>query len=138
MTYYPDDIEAKNTWIALGVDPTHVIPREDNFWEIGSGPCGPDTEIYFDRGSSYDKRGKELIELDLETERFIEIWNIVFSQFNSKPGLKRDQYPELPNKNIDTGAGLERFACVIQQTKTNFETDLFFPIIKNTEQISKV
>jgi alanyl-tRNA synthetase len=138
MTYYPDDLEARDQWIKLGIDPSHVIPRADNFWEIGSGPCGPDTEIYFDRGKTYDKRGKELIELDLENERFIEIWNIVFSQFNSKPGLKREQYPELPNKNIDTGAGLERFACVIQQTKTNFETDLFFPIIKHTEEISKI
>jgi alanyl-tRNA synthetase len=138
MTYYPDDLEARDTWIKLGIDPSHIIPRADNFWEIGSGPCGPDTEIYFDRGASYDKRGKELIELDLENERYIEIWNIVFSQFNSKPGLKREQYPELPNKNIDTGAGLERFACVIQQTKTNFETDLFYPIIEHTEKISKI
>lgn len=138
MTYYPDDLEARDRWIELGVDPTHLIPREDNFWEIGAGPCGPDTEIYFDRGETYDKRGKELIELDIENERYIEIWNIVFSQFNSKPGLTRDEYPELPSKNIDTGAGLERFACVIQQTETNFETDLFFPIIKHTEVISGI
>lgn len=138
MTYYPDDIEAKNVWLSLGIEESHIIPREDNFWEIGPGPCGPDTEIYFDRGESYDSRGKELIEDDLENERFIEIWNIVFSQFNSKPGLTRDNYPELPNKNIDTGAGLERFACVIQKTKTNFETDLFFPIIKHTEKISGI
>ena len=58
MTYYPDDLEARNTWISLGVDPSHLIPRDDNFWEIGAGPCGPDTEIYYDRGESYDKRGK--------------------------------------------------------------------------------
>jgi alanyl-tRNA synthetase len=138
MTYYPDDLEAKNTWISLGVDPTHLIPREDNFWEIGAGPCGPDTEIYYDRGQSYDTRGKELIEDDIENERYIEIWNIVFSQYNAKPGLARENYPELPNKNIDTGAGLERFACVIQQTKTNFETDLFFPIIKHTESLTGI
>ncbi|TNF08586.1 MAG: alanine--tRNA ligase [Bacillota bacterium] len=138
MTYYPDDIEAKNAWISLGVDPTHLIPREDNFWEIGAGPCGPDTEIYYDRGESYDTRGKELIEEDIENERYIEIWNIVFSQYNAKPGLKREEYPELPNKNIDTGAGLERFACVIQQTKTNFETDLFYPIIKHTEKLTNI
>ncbi len=138
MTYYPDDFEARDTWIKLGVDPTHLIPRADNFWEIGSGPCGPDTEIYFDRGESYDSRGKILIEEDIENERFIEIWNIVFSQYNSKPGLKRDEYPELPSKNIDTGAGLERFACVIQQTKTNFETDLFFPIICHAEKLSHI
>ena len=138
MTYYPDDIDAKNRWISLGVDPTHLIPRADNFWEIGAGPCGPDTEIYFDRGESYDKRGKELIEDDIENERYIEIWNIVFSQFNSKPNLTRENYPELPSKNIDTGAGLERFCCVIQQTETNFETDLFFPIIKHAEELSGV
>ncbi len=138
MTYYPDDIDAKNKWISLGVDPSHLIPREDNFWEIGPGPCGPDTEIYFDRGESYDTRGKELIEEDIENERYIEIWNIVFSQFNAKAELDRHNYPELPNKNIDTGAGLERFACVIQGTKTNFETDLFYPIIKHTENLSKI
>lgn len=138
MTYYPSDIDAKNKWISLGVDPSHLIPRSDNFWEIGPGPCGPDTEIYFDRGESFDKRGKILIEEDIENERYIEIWNIVFSQYNSKPGLKRDHYPELPSQNIDTGAGLERFACVIQGTETNFETDLFFPIIKHTEQLSGI
>ncbi len=138
MTYYPDDLEARDRWIELGVDPTHLIPREDNFWEIGAGPCGPDTEIYFDRGSAYDTRGKELIEQDIENERYIEIWNIVFSQFNSKPGLSRHQYPELPAKNIDTGAGLERFACVIQKTETNFETDLFFPIIKHAETLTGI
>ncbi len=138
MTYYPEDTDARDIWIKLGVDPTHLIPREDNFWEIGPGPCGPDTEIYFDRGEIYDKRGVELIHEDIENERYIEIWNIVFSQFNSKPGLSREHYPELPSKNIDTGAGLERFACVIQQTKTNFETDLFLPTIKHTEKLSGI
>ena len=138
MTYYPDDLEARQYWIDCGIEPSHLIPRDDNFWEIGPGPCGPDTEIYFDRGESYDTRGKELIEEDIENERYIEIWNIVFSQYNSKPGLKRENYPELPNQNIDTGAGLERFACVIQQVKTNFETDLFYPTIKHVQQLSGV
>lgn len=138
MTYYPDDFYARDKWISLGVDPSHLIPRADNFWEIGPGPCGPDTEIYFDRGESYDQRGKELIEDDIENERYIEIWNIVFSQYNAKPNLQRENYPELPNKNIDTGAGLERFACVIQKTETNFETDLFFPTIKKLESLSKI
>lgn len=138
MTYYPDDDEARDRWIALGVDPSHIIARSDNFWEIGPGPCGPDTEIYYDRGKAYDKRGVELIHEDIENERYIEIWNIVFSQFNSKPGLKREDYPELPSKNIDTGAGLERFCCVIQETETNFETDLFFPTIQKTEELSGV
>ncbi|PKK97243.1 MAG: alanine--tRNA ligase, partial [Tenericutes bacterium HGW-Tenericutes-3] len=138
MTYYPDDLEARDIWIRNGIKADHLIPREDNFWEIGPGPCGPDTEIYFDRGEKYDKRGKELIEQDLENERYIEIWNIVFSQYNSKVGLSRENYPELPNKNIDTGAGLERFTCVIQQVETNFETDLFMPTIKHVVAISKV
>ena len=138
MTYYPDDLEARQIWLDHGIKEDHLIPREDNFWEIGPGPCGPDTEIYFDRGESYDKRGRELIVDDIENERYIEIWNIVFSQFNSKVGLKREDYPELPNKNIDTGAGLERFTCVIQQVETNFETDLFMPTIKHVEKISKV
>lgn len=138
MTYYPSDQVAYNKWVELGVDPNHLIPMESNFWEIGEGPSGPDTEIYFDRGESYDKRGKELIEQDLDNERFIEIWNIVFSQYNAKPGTPRESYKELPSKNIDTGAGLERFACVLQGTKTNFETDLFMPIIKHTEDLSGV
>lgn len=138
MTYYPDDLEAKEIWLHLGIEANHLIPRTDNFWEIGQGPCGPDTEIYFDRGERFDPRGVELIEDDIENERYIEIWNIVFSQFNAKPGLAREAYPELPNKNIDTGAGLERFACVIQQTETNFETDLFYPIIQKTEELSSV
>ena len=76
-----------------------------NFWEIGEGPCGPDTEIFFDRGTKYDKEniGPRMIKEDMENDRYIEIWNIVFSQFNSKPGVPRDQYKELPSKNIDTG-----------------------------------
>ncbi|CCV64268.1 Alanyl-tRNA synthetase [Alteracholeplasma palmae J233] len=138
MTYYPDDTLAYETWVSCGVDPSHLIPLEGNFWEIGAGPSGPDTEIFFDRGEAYDKRGKELIEQDLENERFIEIWNIVFSQYNADPSIPRSQYKELPNKNIDTGAGLERFACVLQGTKTNFETDLFYPIILETEKLSHV
>ncbi len=78
MTYYPDDQEPYDTWIALGIDPSHLIPVEGNFWEIGPGPCGPDTEIFFDRGETYDTRGVELIKNDIENERFIEIWNVVF------------------------------------------------------------
>lgn len=138
ITYYSADLDAKNVWLSCGIKESHLIALESNFWEIGAGPSGPDTEIFFDRGSAYDQRGKELIEHDIENERFIEIWNIVFSQYNAKPDLPRHQYPELPNKNIDTGAGLERFACVLQQTKTNFETDLFLPIINHLEQLSGI
>jgi alanyl-tRNA synthetase len=138
MTYYPEDTIAYETWIELGIDPEHLIPVEGNFWEIGPGPCGPDTEIFFDRGIKYDSRGKELIEHDIENERFIEIWNVVFSQYNSTEGLSRDAYPFLPQKNIDTGAGLERFACILQGTQTNFETDLFLPIIQHIETLTNI
>ena len=138
ITHYVDDMDARNLWIKNGVSPDHLIPLEGNFWEIGEGPCGPDTEMFFDRGEKYDKRGKELIEQDIENDRFIEIWNIVFSQYNSKAGVDRKDYKELPSKNIDTGAGLERLCCVVQGADTNYETDLFLPIIKKTEEISKV
>ena len=138
MTYYPDDIDSYNRWIACGVDPSHLIPLEGNFWEIGAGPSGPDTEIFFDRGPEFDPEniGIRLLEEDLENDRYIEIWNIVLSQFNADPAVPRSEYKELPNKNIDTGAGLERFAAVLQGAKTNFETDLFMPIIREVEKIS--
>lgn len=138
ITYYPDDHTARNIWIECGMDPTHLIPLESNFWEIGPGPSGPDTEIYFDRGEKYDKRGPELIANDINNDRYIEIWNIVFSQYNANPEVPRSEYKELPSKNIDTGAGLERFACVLQGTDTNFETDLHFPIILETQKLSSV
>lgn len=131
ITYYPDDIATRDLWIKCGMDPDHMIPSEDNFWEIGEGPCGPDTEINFDRGEEYDPEhiGIKLLKDDIENDRYIELWNIVFSQFNSKPGMKREDYPELPHKNIDTGASLERFACIMQKTESNFEIDTFKPII---------
>ena len=138
ITYYTTDTVARDTWIKHGIKEDHLIPLDGNFWEIGEGPCGPDTEMFYDRGEKYDKRGKELIENDIENDRFIEIWNIVFSQFNSKEGVERKDYKELPSKNIDTGCGLERLCCVMQEVDTNYDTDLFMPIIKKTEEISKV
>jgi alanyl-tRNA synthetase len=121
-----------------GIKEDHLIPLDGNFWEIREGPCGPDTEMFYDRGEKYDKRGPELIRDDIENDRFIEIWNIVFSQFNSKEGVARENYKELPSKNIDTGCGLERLCCVMQGENTNYDTDLFQPIIKKTEEISGV
>lgn len=138
ITYYKDDNDAKAYWIKNGIAEDHLIPLEGNFWEIGEGPCGPDTEMFYDRGEKYDKRGKELIENDIENDRFIEIWNIVFSQYNSKEGVERKDYKELPSKNIDTGCGLERLCCVMQEVDTNYDTDLFMPIIQKTEEISGV
>ncbi|ELY5748674.1 alanine--tRNA ligase [Streptococcus iniae] len=138
MTYYPADTDSYNRWIALGVEPSHLIPLEENFWEIGAGPSGPDTEIFFDRGPEFDPEniGIRLLEEDLENDRYIEIWNIVLSQFNADPAVPRSEYKELPNKNIDTGAGLERLVAVMQGAKTNFETDLFMPIIAEVEKLS--
>lgn len=138
MTYYPADKDSYNRWIACGVEPDHLVPIEDNFWEIGAGPSGPDTEIFFDRGEDFDPEniGIRLLEEDMENDRYIEIWNIVLSQFNADPAVPRSEYKELPNKNIDTGAGLERLAAVMQGAKTNFETDLFMPIIREVEKLS--
>ena len=138
MTYHPDDLETKKCWMDAGIDESHLITKEDNFWEIGEGPCGPDTEVHFDRGEKYDPEhiGLKLLIDDLPNSRFVEIWNIVFSQFNSEIGKKRSEYKELPSKNIDTGAGLERFVCVIQGTDTAYETDLFWPIIEKTQELS--
>jgi len=140
ITYYPDDKESFNKWVSLGIDPSHLIASKDNFWEIGEGPCGPDTEIYFDRGEKYDPKnlGPRMIAEDIENDRYIEIWNIVLSQFNSKAGVDRKDYKELPSKNIDTGAGLERFACVLQGVETNFDTDLFKPIIDEVSKLTNV
>ena len=137
FTYHPDDLETKKCWMDAGIDESHLITKEDNFWEIGEGPCGPDTEVHFDRGEKFDPEhvGLKLLIDDLPNSRFVEIWNIVFSQFNSEIGKKRSEYKELPNKNIDTGAGLERFTVVIQGTDTVYETDLFWPIIEKTEKI---
>lgn len=138
ITYYPDDKDSYNRWIALGVEPDHLVPLEENFWEIGAGPSGPDTEIFFDRGEAFDPEniGIRLLEEDLENDRYIEIWNIVLSQFNADPEIPHSEYKELPSKNIDTGAGLERLAAIFQGAKTNFETDLFMPIINEVEALS--
>lgn len=138
ITYYPEDLEAKKLWMKQGISEEHLIPLAGNFWEIGEGPCGPDTEMFFDRGEKYDKRGKELIANDIDNDRFIEIGNIVFSQFSSKEGVDRKDYKELPSKNIDTGWGLERLCSVMQGAETNYDTDLFRPIIAKTEEISGV
>ncbi len=138
ITYYPNDKKTYELWQKCGVPSDHLIAVEDNFWEIGEGPCGPDTEIFFDRGEKYDKEnmGIKLIQNDIENDRYIEIWNIVFSQFNSKPGVPRSEYKELPSKNIDTGCGLERVACIMQEVETNYDTDLFMGIINKTEQLT--
>lgn len=138
FTYYPTDIETRDLWLKMGIDESRIIPLEENFWEIGQGPCGPCTEILYDRGEKYDSRGVELIKNDIDNNRYVEIWNIVFSSFNAEEKKKREEYKELPSKNIDTGAGLERIVSIIQDCETNFETDLFMPIINHIEKISNI
>ena len=140
MTVYSNDDDTFNKWVSLGVSPDHLVRLDGNFWEIGEGPCGPDSEIFFDRGEEYDPDGNALenFRTDKEQERYVEIWNNVFSQFNSKEGVPREEYKELPSKNIDTGAGLERWACIFQEVDSNFDTDLFTPIISKIEELSGV
>jgi alanyl-tRNA synthetase len=140
FTYSPLDLETPKIWESLGIASDHLFPLEGNFWEIGEGPCGPNTEIFYDRGERYDeqKLGVRLLKEEISNDRYIEIWNIVFSQYNAVQGVARSQYKELPSKNIDTGAGLERLASIFQGTPTNFETDLFFPIIKAIEPLASV
>ena len=138
VTVYTDDEDAKKRWIQVGLDESHIVPLDENYWEIGEGPCGPDSEIFFDRGVKYDPNGDafQKFQNDEDQERYVEIWNNVFSQFNSKEGVDRKDYKELPSKNIDTGAGLERWCCIFQNVDSNFETDLFKPIIKHIEELS--
>ncbi|MGL4589145.1 MAG: alanine--tRNA ligase [Mycoplasmatales bacterium] len=138
FTVHPDDNVSYETWLSLGVPANQIIKTEDNFWEIGAGPGGPNSEIHYDRGAKYDERDAQtLIGEDIENDRFIEIWNIVFSEFNCNPGvIPRNEYSELPQKNIDTGMGLERVASIMQETESNYETDNFMVIIQEVERLT--
>ena len=135
ITYYPKDHDAYNRWREVGVAEDHLIADEDNFWDIGQGPSGPDTEIFYDRGQEFNNLADDDPENypGGENERYLEIWNIVFSQFNHTP---EDTYEPLPHKNIDTGMGLERVVSIFENSPTNFETDLFIPLIKQDEEFS--
>lgn len=135
ITVFEEDLETFEIWtknIKISTDHIFKMNRNSNFWDVGIGPCGPCTEVFYDRGDKWDltKKGTKLIFEDIENDRYIEIWNIVFSQFNNDGN---GNYIELPRKNIDTGAGLERLASIFQDTDTNFETDIFLPIIKKIE-----
>lgn len=141
ITVHDHDEEAYNYWVnEKGVDPSHMLKTPGNFWEIGEGPCGPDSEIFYDRGEKYDPEGLgiKLFYEELENDRYIEIWNLVFSQYNSQEGVERENYEELPQKNIDTGMGLERITSIIQDGETNFDTDFFLPIIHEAEKLANV
>ncbi|MCY7573817.1 alanine--tRNA ligase [Bacillus pumilus] len=135
VTVHPEDEEAYVLWRdKIGVPEERIIRLEGNFWDIGEGPSGPNTEIFYDRGESY---GDDMNDPELypggENERYLEVWNLVFSEFNHNPD---GSYTPLPKKNIDTGMGLERMVSVIQNVPTNFDTDLFMPIIRAVETIS--
>jgi alanyl-tRNA synthetase len=137
VTIHPEDHEAFELWNKkIGIPEERIIRLEGNFWDIGEGPSGPNTEIFYDRGPEYgdDPTDPELYPGG-ENERYLEVWNLVFSQFNHNPD---NTYTPLPKKNIDTGMGLERMASVVQNVPTNFDTDLFIPIIRATEEISGV
>ena len=134
-TVYPKDEDSFKVWVKAGMPADHIVKLEDNFWDIGEGPCGPDTEIFYDRG----QENNDVAEDDPENfpggenARYLEIWNIVFSQYNHLPNGK---YVDQPHKNIDTGMGLERVLSILQDAPTNFETDLFLPIIHTTEEMT--
>ncbi len=134
ITIHTEDDEAYALWREVGVPDERIVRLEDNWWEIGSGPCGPDSEIHIDLGPERGC-GKPTCGPGCDCDRFLELWNLVFTQFNQMPD---GTYPPLKSKNIDTGAGLERLASVIQGKPSNFETDLMFPIIEYACKVAGV
>lgn len=137
ISVYQNDDEAYDIWTQkIGIAPDHMVRlgKEDNFWEHGSGPCGPCSEIYFDRGA--DKGcGRPDCHVGCDCDRYVEVWNLVFSQFDSDG---KGNYTEMVNKNIDTGMGLERLACVMQGVDNLFEVDTVQNIMKHISDIAGV
>lgn len=134
VTIHPEDDEAFQYWHEMiGLPAERIYRLEDNFWEIGEGPCGPCSEIFYDRGPAFGDADDPEMYPGGENERYLEVWNLVFTQYNRN---KDGSYTPLPNKNIDTGAGLERLASILQNVDSNFDTDLFMPIIDRTCSIT--
>ncbi len=137
MSVYLEDDEAYDIWTKeVGVDPSHMVRfgKEDNFWEHGAGPCGPCSEIYFDRGA--DKGcGKPDCKVGCDCDRYIEVWNLVFTQFENDGN---NNYTRLAKPNIDTGMGLERLACVMQGVDNLFEVDTIQNTMKHIMEIAGV
>ena len=132
VTIHPTDDEAYDLWHnMIGLADERIFKLEDNFWEVGEGPCGPDSEIFYDLGEARGC-GKPTCTVGCDCDRYLEIWNLVFTQFDRDA---EGNYSPLAKKNIDTGAGLERLASVIQQKESNFETDLIYPIIEKAISI---
>lgn len=135
ITIHTEDDEAFAIWHnEIHIAAERIIRMEDNFWEIGPGPCGPCSEIYFDLGEERGC-GKAECAVGCDCDRFLEIWNLVFTQYDRD---EAGNYTPLAKKNIDTGAGLERIASVLQNKKSNFETDLLFPLIEHAAKVAKV
>lgn len=137
VSVYEDDDEAVEIWTKeVGVDPTHIVRlgKDDNFWEIGSGPCGPCSEIYFDRGEKYGC-GKPTCGVGCDCDRYVEFWNLVFSQFD---GDGNGHYERMEHPNIDTGMGLERLACIMQGVDNLFEVDTVQNIMSHIAKIAGV
>ena len=137
VSVYLEDDEAYDIWTKeVGVDPSHMVRfgKEDNFWEHGAGPCGPCSEIYFDRGPSKGC-GSPDCKVGCECDRFIEVWNLVFTQFENDGN---NNYTRLANPNIDTGMGLERLACIMQDVDNLFEVDTVQNIMKHIIDISGI
>jgi alanyl-tRNA synthetase len=135
ITIHTEDDEAFAIWHnEIHIPAERIIRMEDNFWEIGPGPCGPCSELYFDLGEERGC-GKADCAVGCDCDRFLEIWNLVFTQYDRD---EAGNYTPLAKKNIDTGAGLERIASVLQNKKSNFETDLLFPLIEHAAKIAKV
>ena len=137
VTVYLEDDEAYDIWTKeVGVDPSHVsrMGKEDNFWEHGSGPCGPCSELYFDRGEKYGC-GSPTCGVGCDCDRYVEFWNLVFTQFDNDGN---NNYTRLKSCNIDTGMGLERLACIMQGVDNLFEVDTVQNIMKHIMQIAGV
>lgn len=137
ITIYEDDDEAFDIWTKQnGVDPSRIVRlgKEDNFWEHGSGPCGPCSEIHFDRGEKYGC-GKPDCGPGCECDRYVEFWNNVFTQFDNDGN---NNYTPLAHPNIDTGMGLERLACIMQDVDNIFEVDTVQNIMKKISEIAGV
>ncbi len=139
ISIHTNDDEAFDVWTKQhNISPSRILRTDDNYWMIGNGPSGPNSEIFIDRGEKYDPEGlgEKLFFDEMENDRYIEVWNVVFSQYDAVEGQPVETFKELPQKNIDTGMGFERLISIVQDTESNFETDLFMPLIEKVSTLT--